>query len=89
MADALSRLPQVTYAANLEPKGSDDVICIVSWPSSRDLPPGAVPFHNVRQELFVAAGLLRCERFVVPVALTGRLLEAAHESHLGILRMKQ
>lgn len=60
-----------------------------SWPPSKDLPSGAHPFHRLRDELSVAGGLLRCEQFVVPAALTGCLLEAAHESHPGISRTKQ
>lgn len=61
-----------------------------SWPPSKDLPSGAHPFHCIRDELSVAEGiLLRCEQFIVPTALTGHLLAAAHESHPGISRTKQ
>ena len=51
------------------------------------------PFWNVRHELAPVGGksscLMRGNRIVVPRLLQKRVLQLAHEGHLGVVRMKQ
>jgi len=61
------------------------------WPSRhKDCPVTLQPYHRCRQELLVLDDLiLRGERLVIPEVLRGRLLDAAHEGHQGMVRTKQ
>ncbi|XP_064463094.1 uncharacterized protein K02A2.6-like [Ornithodoros turicata] len=61
-----------------------------SWPSSGSRSEDILPFYRCRAELSVMNELLlRGDRVIVPMALTSRFLELAHETHPGIVRTKQ
>lgn len=60
------------------------------WPHKKALPASVLPFHQVKYELSVVDDLLlRGDRVVVPATLTANSIELAHESHPGIVWMKQ
>ena len=76
----------------------DDLLCEVKrsidegWPASsrRSCP----QFFNIRQELTcVPVGdffvICRFDRSVIPISLRQRILEIAHEGHIGVSKMKE
>lgn len=86
----------LTHQEFITATAQDPVLCQVmqwttsGWPAAKTLPPEAMPFYRVRDELSVTNDLLlRGEQSVVPSSLISRLLEIAHESHPGITRTKQ
>lgn len=74
----------------------DDVLQTViklmnnGWPDRKSRVPEAVQnFWNVRNELsYVSDVLLRNEKFIVPAVLRDRVVNLAHESHMGITKCK-
>eukprot|EP00118_Oscarella_pearsei_P023702 m.286809 g.286809 ORF g.286809 m.286809 type:complete len:321 (+) comp40699_c0_seq27:1227-2189(+) len=63
------------------------------WPAAKQVPVELRPFYHLREELSPASDgsgcLWRGTRLVIPEALRGRILELAHEGHLGIVKTKQ
>ena len=61
------------------------------WPSDkRDLPAEIATFHAYHDELVVIDDIiLRETRIVVPLSMRREILSALHESHLGIVKLKQ
>lgn len=58
------------------------------WPPTKELG-DLIPFYLVQTELSVSGSLLFRGERLVPTSLAVFLIEAAHESHLGINRTKQ
>ncbi|XP_030838443.1 uncharacterized protein K02A2.6-like [Strongylocentrotus purpuratus] len=60
-----------------------------AWP--REISEDLVPYHRVRNELaiFDDTCIARGTRAVIPKSLQHRVLQTAHESHPGVVKMKQ
>ncbi|XP_054766781.2 uncharacterized protein K02A2.6-like [Lytechinus pictus] len=60
-----------------------------AWP--REISEDLVPYHCVRNELaiFDDTCIVRGTRAVIPKSLQHRVLQTAHESHPGVVKMKQ
>ena len=64
---------------------------IGGWPDRGRIPTECIPYYTVRHELCVLEDntIMRSDRVVIPLSLRRQSLQLAHESHLGIVRMKQ
>ena len=56
------------------------------WPESKTkVPPSALPYFSIREELDIQNGVLfKGERVVIPTSLRSDMLHKIHNSHLGI-----
>ena len=61
------------------------------WPANKaDVPPGAKPYWNYRDEISSQNGiLLKGERVIIPTCLRPEMLQIIHSSHLGIEKCKR
>jgi hypothetical protein len=61
------------------------------WPTKPCVPAKLRPYHDVRAALPISDDglLMKDDVVVVPASLRGRVLELVHESHPGMVRMKQ
>jgi hypothetical protein len=60
------------------------------WPDSSSLPPPIRQFAHSREHLTVCDGLLMYDaRIVVPHTLRDKLLNALHDAHQGVIKMRE